>query len=202
MGKKVIIVPPQSVNVSVNVNVGQQVPQQQVPQQQGTQVNTAVHVGAAWPVVAPAPSGPYTPPFDMPTSDVLRRTIPKLARLDQQRAQAELGLGDHVHTPQCAESGCSLLTAHLPHKVSLRPWAMFGWLLVAACVWVVQYSLIVPLAWLGAVAKSGGAKAAGWFAILLCGFGPFYALYYLCSPAVPKNALTPWGLSSKASPTP
>ncbi|HWH29771.1 MAG TPA: hypothetical protein VNU26_12525, partial [Mycobacteriales bacterium] len=57
------------------------------------------------------------------------------------------------------------------------------------------YSLIVPLAWLGAVAHSTGAKALGWFAILFCGLGPFYALFYLCSPAVPRQALCPWGLN-------
>lgn len=211
MGKKVFVVPPQSVSVNVNVsvNVGQQAPQQQVPQQPGAvpqqyappqyappaaQVNTAVHVGApAWPVATTSvPRGTYVPPFQMPTSDVLRRTIPKLAR------RSELGLGDHVHTAGCLEQGCALLSASVPAKVTARPWAMCGWLLVAACLWLVQYSLVVPLAWLGAVAHSGGAKAIGWFAILLCGFGPFYSLFYLCSPSVPRQALRPWGLNAPA----
>lgn len=193
MGKKVFVVPPQSVSVNVSVNVGQQVPQQHAPP--AAHVNTAVHVGApAWPVVTTTsvPGGPYVPPFQMPTSDVLRRTIPKLAR------RSELGLGDHVHTARCAEQGCALLSASVPGRVTARPWAIFGWLLVAVCVWLVQYSLIVPLAWLGAVAHSGGAKAIGWFAILLCGFGPFYSLFYLASPSVPRQALRPWGLNAPA----
>jgi hypothetical protein len=207
MGKKVIIVPPpQAVSVNVSVNVGQQVPQQwvpqgQIPQQQQvappappTQVNTAVTVGASpWPAAAVQPRGPYVPPFQMPTSDVLRRTIPGLAR------QHGLGLGDHVHTAECLDRGCDLLSAAVPHKTSVRPWAMIGWVLVALLVWSVQYSLLVPLVWLGAVAQSTLAKALGWFAILLCGLGPFYALFYLFSPAVPRQALTPWGLSASQS---
>ena len=213
MGKKVFVVPPQAVNVSVSVNVGQQpVPQAPPPPQQdaagvagvppqyappSTYVHTAVNAGAApWPAATtPAvPRGPYTPPFQMPTSDVLRRTIPALGRRDG------LGLGDHVHTAGCLEQGCALLTTAVPAKVNARPWVMFGWLLVAACVWLVQYSFVVPLAWLGAVAHSTGAKAVGWFLILLCGLGPFYALFYLCSPAVPRQALTPWGLSAQRTP--
>lgn len=195
MGKKVFVVPPQAVSVSVSVNVGSP-PQQQVPQQYAppaTQVSTAVHVGAPGAqAAAPAtPRGPYVPPFQMPTSDVLRRTVPKLAR------RSELGLGDHVHTASCVEQGCPLLSATMPEKVTVRPWAMLGWLLVAACVWVVQYSLIVPLAWLGAIAHTSGAKALGWFAILLCGFGPFFSLFYLCAPAVPRQALRPWGLNGE-----
>jgi hypothetical protein len=208
----VFVVPPQSVSVNVSVNVGQQtVPQvppvlQQdpaagvVPPQYApppTHVHTAVNVGApSLPTVTTAavPQGPYMPPFQMPTSDVLRRTIPKLARRD------DLGLGDHVHTAGCLEGGCALLTTALPAKVNTRPLAIFGWLLVAACMWLVQYSFILPLAWLGAVAHSTGAKAAGWFAILLCGLGPFYALFYLCSPAVPRRALTPWGLNPQRDP--
>jgi hypothetical protein len=206
MGKKVFVVPPQAVSVNVNVNVGQQLPHPPaapapgaVPQQYAppaTQVHTAVNVGApAWQTAAaPAvPRGPYTPPFQMPTSDVLRRTIPMLAR------RAETGLGDHVHTAACLEQNCALLTAAVPQKVTARPWAMLGWLLVAVCVWLVQYSLIVPLTWLGAVAHSTGAKVIGWFAILFCGFGPFYALFYLCSPAVPRQALRPWGLNGQAN---
>ena len=197
MGKKVFVVPPQAVNVNVSVNVGQHVPQQQmppyVPQQYAapTQVNTAVHVGVPpWPVTAtPVARGPYVPQWQMPTSDVLRRSIPKLA------GGSDLGLGDHVHTSDCLEHGCALLSTAVPAKVTTRPWAMFGWLLVAACIWLVQYSLIVPLVWLGAVAHSTGAKAIGWFAILLCGFGPFYALFYLCSPTVPRQAMRPWGLN-------
>lgn len=198
MGKKVFVVPPQSVSVNVSVNVGQQVPAQQGAPQQvappAAQVNTSVHVGApAWAgVTAPVPRGPYVPPFQMPTSDVLRRTIPQLARRN------ELGLGDHVHTGRCLEQGCALLNASVPGRVTARPWAMFGWLLVAVCVWLVQYSLIVPLAWLGAVAHSGGAKAVGWFAILLCGFGPLYSLFYLAAPSVPRQALRPWGLNAPA----
>jgi hypothetical protein len=33
----------------------------------------------------------------------------------------------------------------------------------------------------------------GWFAILLCRFGPFSTLFCLYSPAVPRQALQPWG---------
>lgn len=205
MGKRVIIVPPQAVSVNVSVSVGTQPVQQgQVPAQppphqqldlqqpQPTQVNTAVHVAAGgWPgPVGNVEQGPYVPSFQMPTSDVLRRNIPKLARAGQGP-----GLGDHVHDAKCAEDGCDLLAASLPAPVQVRPWAILGWVLVALCVWSVQYSLIVPLVWLGAVAHSAGAKTAGWFAILLCGFGPFFSLFYLCSPAVPKHALTPWGLA-------
>ena len=214
MGKKVFVVPPQQVSVNVSVNVGQQIPTQQAPPPQepvqagqipqqpvyapaATNVSTSVQVGApAWgdhPTMRAVPAGPYQPPFRMPTSDVLRRTIPKLGRQNQN------SLGDHVHTPACAETGCALLHATLPTKVAFRPWAMLGWLLVAACVWVFQYSLIVPLAWLGAVATSDAGKVVGWFLILLCGFGPFYALYYLCAPAVPRQALIPWGLNGEAA---
>lgn len=213
MSKKVFIVPPQNVSVNVSVNVGQQpvaapgpqygeVPappqayeqpfQQQVP---AAQVNTSVHVGALGRGTTSgaghlAQQGPYVPSFQMPTSDVLRRTIPRLARESQGA-----GIGDHVHDAQCAEHGCELLAAALPAPVRARPWAIVGWLLVALCVWAVQYSLIVPLVWLGAVARSGGARAVGWIAILLCGFGPFYSLFYVVSPAVPNRGLTPWGLS-------
>jgi len=209
MGKKVFIVPPQAVNVNVSVNVGDQSPPQPpvtaapgaLPQQYAlapaptptpTQVNTAVIVGPQmWPASVPAvPAGPYTPPFQMPTSDVLRRNVPMLAR------RAALGLGDHVHNAECLERECALLSTSVPAKVTTRPWAIVGWLLVAACVWLVQYFFIVPLVWLGAVAHSTGAKALGWFAILLCGLGPFYALFYLCSPAVPRQALRPWGLNA------
>ncbi len=210
MGKKqIIVIPPQvvSVNVSIDVGAGQAAPAQgqqaQVPTQGGapaghefgsprTQVNTAVTVGAppAWGAAPPpVPSGPYVPLFSMPTSDVLRRNLPGLAR------PASLPLGDHVHSVDCAENGCPLLAASLPPRPKIRPWAMLGWLLVALVVWVIQYSLVVPLAYLGAVARTGVMQAVGWVAILLFGFGPLYALFYLCSPAVPRAALRPWGLN-------
>ncbi len=54
----------------------------------------------------------------------------------------------------------------------------------------------------GAVAQSAGAKALGWFAILLCGLGPFYALFYAFSPHVPRQALRPWGLNKDPQPQP
>ncbi len=210
MGKKqIIVVPPQavSVNVSVSVGAGQASPapaqQAHVPAQGGalaghelgsprTQVNAAVAVGAppAWGAVGgPLPTGPYVPLFSMPASDVLRRKFPGLTR------QASLPLGDHVHSVDCAENGCPLLAASLPPRPRVRPWAMLGWLLVALAVWVIQYSLVVPLAYLGAVARSGTMRALGWVAILLFGLGPLYALFYLCSPAVPRAALRPWGLN-------
>jgi hypothetical protein len=206
MGKKVFVVPPQSVsvNVSVNVNAGQVLipaqhsptpvqPPAPAPQPLATsaQVDTAVTVGSAhgWGVApAPVPAGPYTPPFSMPKSDVLRRKVPMLAR------RTSLGLGDHVHAPACAETGCGLLAAAAPERPVTRPWAVVGWLLVAVVVWVLQYSFVLPLAYLGAVAKSGPAQALGWFAILLCGLGPFYSLFFVCSPAVPRAELRPWGL--------
>jgi hypothetical protein len=204
MGKKVIVVPPQNVSVNVNVNVGQQpaVPAQphapglEQPQPfaqpaPAAQVNTAVHAGApAWPGPVALPRGPYEPPFHMPTSDVLRRNIPRRAR-----AAHGTGIADHVHDVSCAEHGCVFLAAALAPASAARPWALLGWLLVALCVWSVQYTLIVPLIWLGAVARSGGAKAFGWFAVLFCGCGPFYSLYYLFSTDVPNSGLTPWGLS-------
>ncbi len=210
MGKKqIIVVPPQavSVNVSVNVGAGQASPAPaqpaHVPAQGGalaghesvsprTQVNTAVTVGAppAWGAAGgPVPTGPYVPLFSMPASDVLRRKLPGLTR------QAALPLGDHVHSVDCAENGCPLLAASLPPRPRVRAWAMLGWLLVALVVWVIQYSLVVPLAYLGAIARSGTMQALGWVAILLFGLGPLYALFYLCSPAVPRAALRPWGLN-------
>ena len=195
MGKKVFVVPPQAVNVSVNVNVGQHAPSAGgavPPQYAPASVNTAVHVVAGGSATsAPrAPREPFVPSFRMPTSDVLRRTIPALARPTQ------LGLGEHVHTSTCLEHGCALLSAPVPAKITARPWAAVGWLLVAVVVWLVQYSLLVPLVWLGAVAQSAGARALGWFAILLCGLGPFYSLFYVFSPAVPRQALSPWGLNA------
>jgi hypothetical protein len=208
MAKKIIVVPPQSVSVNVSVNVGTgqttpapaqhgHIPAQAfpspVPQHQPVQVNTGVAVGTAppWGVVpAAAPTGPYTPPFTMPTSDLLRRKVPMLAR------RTSLGLGDHVHTPVCAESGCPLLAASVQPRPATRPWSVLGWMLVALVVWCVQYGFVVPLAYLGAVAQSGIGRAIGWFAILLCGFGPFFSLFYLCSPAVPRSALRPWGLNA------
>ena len=186
MGKKqIIVVPPQAVSVSVSVDVGTDpappapARQAHVPAQGGalagfglgsprTQVNTAVTVGAppAWGAAGgPVPTGPYVPPFSMPTSDVLRRHLPGLTR------QASLPLGDHVHSVGCAENGCPLLAAPLPPRLRVRPWAMVSWLLVALVVWIIQYSLVVPLAYLGAVARSGMMQALGWVAILLCGSG-------------------------------
>ncbi len=210
MGKKqIVVVPPQavSVNVSVDVAAGQAPPapaqEVHVPTQGGapadyqlgsrTEVNTAVTVAAppAWSASGgPVPSGPYVARFNMPASDVLRRMLPGLAR-----QAPPLPLGDHVHSVECAESGCPLLAASLPPRPRVRPWATLGWLLVALGVWVIQYSLVVPLAYLGAVARSGVMQAVGWVAILLFGFGPLYALFYLCSPAVPRAALRPWGLN-------
>lgn len=201
MGKKVFVVPPQAVNVNVSVNVQPPVlAVQSASMPDGppgsTQVNTSVQVGApSWAhagQLATVPTGPYVPPFQMPTSDVLRRKIPMLSR------QQQLGLGDHVHTASCVEQECALLAARISAKVTARPWAVVGWLLVAVCVWVLQYSLVVPLAWLGAVARSGAGKAIGFVAILICGFGPLYALFYRFSPHVPRGALVPWGLSEEA----
>lgn len=200
MGKRVIVVPPQGVSVNVSVNVGQQAPQPATGHGTGatapqtTQVNTAVTVGApGWAAPAPAAtgrSGPYTPPFSMPTSDVLRRTLPGLARAPQ------LGLGDHVHTAVCAEQGCALLSVAMPPaRSATRPWVAVGWVLIALVMWTLQYSIVLPLAYLGAVAKSGAAQAIGWFAVLFCGLGPFLSLFYLCSPAVPRAAVRPWGLA-------
>ena len=193
MPKRVIVVPPQSVSVSVSVNVGQQQAPHPAPGAASTsalppttQVNTAVTVGApAW----TPPTGPYVPPFTMPTSDVLRRKLPGLARTPQ------LGLGDHVHTARCAEEGCALLSLATPSARPARPWASIGWLLIALVMWSLQYSLVLPLAYLGAVAKSGTVQVVGWIAVLFCGLGPLLSLFYLCAPSVPRSALRPWGLA-------
>lgn len=196
MPKRVIVVPPQGVSVNVSVNVGQQ---QAPPSAPGagaaaaapgstTQVNTAVTVGPpVW--AAAAPACPYNPPFSMPTSDVLRRKLPGLARAPQ------MALGDHIHTARCAEEGCALLSAAVPSaRSAARPWSVIGWVLTALVMWTLQYSVVLPLAYLGAVAKSGALQALGWFAVLFCGLGPLLSLLYLCSPAVPRSALRPWGL--------
>ena len=208
MGKKIIVVPPQAVSVNVSVTVGggpaTPAPLLATPAVQAqppavpaapwppmTQVNTSVLTGVHSGTELTAP---FTPSFSMPASDVLRRKVPMLARREASV------LGDHVHTAGCFEDDCALLSAQLPPKVTAKPWVAICWLLLAACVWVVQYSLVVPLAWLGAVAKSGGAKTVGWFAILLCGFGPFYSLFYAFSPHVPRHALRPWGLNKTVPP--
>lgn len=196
MPKRVIVVPPQGVSVSVSVNVSQQ----PVPHQAAaatatplptTQVNTAVTVGA--PVWTP-PTGPYVPPFTMPTSDVLRRKLPGLARTSR------LGLGDHVHTARCAEEGCALLSLTAPSARTARPWASIGWVLIALVMWSLQYSLVLPLAYLGAVAKSGTLQVVGWIAVLFCGLGPVLSLCYVCAPSVPRSALRPWGLAEVGRP--
>lgn len=198
MPKRVIVVPPQGVSVNVSVNVGQQQashsPSVETPAaapQPATHVNTTVTVGApAW-----TPStGPYVPPFTMPTSDVLRRTLPGLSHAPRP------GLGDHIHTASCAEHGCALLSLTMPSARPTRPWASVGWMLIALVMWSLQYSLVLPLAYLGAVAKSGMLQAVGWFAVLFCGLGPLLSLFYLCSPSVPRSALRPWGLAEVDSP--
>ena len=191
MGKKVIVVPPQPVHVNVNVTVG------------GASAAPAPPVTAApaWQAAVPPhqtsgqSTAPYTPPFSLPASDVLRRKVPMFAHPEP------FALGDHVHNAQCIDNGCGLLTTQLPPRVTAKPWAVVGWLLVALLVWALQYSVVVPLAWLGAVAKSGGARLVGWIAILFCGFGPFYSLFYLCSANVPRHALQPWGLSKGLRPS-
>lgn len=206
MGKRVIVVPPQAISVNVSVDVAQHSAPSPAhaaaagapaaAPQPTTQVDTAVTVSAAgWapPAHPAAPAGPYSPPFSMPTSDVLRRKLPGLAPTPSSR------LGDHVHSATCVEQGCALLSIDMPPaRSAARPWASIGWVLVALVMWTLQYSVVLPLAYLGAVARSGVLQAIGWFAVLFCGLGPVLSLFYLCSPAVPRSALRPWGLAQVA----
>jgi hypothetical protein len=88
----------------------------------------------------------------------------------------------------------------MPSARPTRPWASVGWVLIALVMWSLQYSLVLPLAYLGAVAKSGMLQAVGWFAVLFCGFGPLLSLFYFCNPSIPRSAVRPWGLAEVASP--
>lgn len=185
MRKQVIVVPPQSVSVNVSVNVGgQATPAAPAPAQP---VSAAVAVTTGAPLPAPQPE--WQPPFQMPVSDVLRRRVPFLAHKQPSV------LGDHVHDSACVDGSCALLQQQLPPRPASNPVAIVGWMLAAVVMWTLQYSLVLPLSHLGAVARSGAAQAIGYFLILLCGFGLFYSAYYACTPAVPRPALRPWGLA-------
>src|SRR4051812_16475237 len=107
MAKKVFVVPPQAVSVNVSVTVGEvasspaplvtptaqaQQPVVPGPRLPTTQVNTSVFAGVP---IGTEVAAPYTPPFCMPASDVLRRKVPMLAR------RGEFVLGDHVHMASC-----------------------------------------------------------------------------------------------------
>lgn len=186
---------PVAVSVNVNVNTGGSTAPADVPVVEA--VSTAASPTPVAPSIpaqrlSPEPDGVFVPSFGLPASDVLS------SRLRPPVRRPSLGLGDHVHNADCLDGACGLIAEPVPSQGAMRYVTFAVWLFVAVFVWFVQYAFVVPLACLPAVAHTSKTRLVGYFAILFCGLGVFYSLYYLAAPAVPRDALRPWGLATSA----
>lgn len=182
-----------SVNVNVHTGGGSTPPDLSVIEPIPT-ATPAVPVTPSVPAqrLSTEPDSVFAPAFGLPVSDVLR------SRLRPPVRRPSLGLGDHVHNTDCLDGNCGLITEPIPNQSALRYVTFAAWLVVALFVWLVQYAFVVPLACLPAVAHAPKTRLLGYFAILFCGLGIFYSLFYLAAPAVPRDALRPWGFTASS----
>ena len=111
-----------------------------------------------------------------------------------------MNLADHVHSPQCAEGGCRLLSQS-PYQPGAKQYALavLAGLVGLLLVWPLQYWCITPAVGLRYATTNNQSRGWGTVAIVF-GFGVFMSLAYQAMPQVPRQVLTPWGTYIRSQP--